>query len=363
MSEYFSGRVFRFACSTRLPDYFSDAFFIGMGDIEQNRRNLKKYTDGLASVWEVDVVEFANAPKREPAILYRRYISTTVAAPDFVAGYFDGSAKMPNGSQARADGKETGGFAGWGSRESRIRWLEIDSLARGGDKDDPWFDVDLSYERFAARVLTAVPGGYDETVWFMSAGYEVDPEPMLLASVDSYVAELGGELVALDGPRPAIGDGGVHTGVVLSQVFRQATGPEDFEARIVSLEAWGAGAASPKMHAGESAGEQVQLVVELHVPLTPTSGLGEDEYPFPWIDEIMEEILALDEDGDAWMFDDGEEDKGEYVFFIAAKTEGAGLAVVARLATMPGLPTGAYAMVSSSDAAAFGLGRRVELSY
>jgi hypothetical protein len=104
-----------------------------------------------------------------------------------------------------------------------------------------------------------------------------------------------------------------------------------------------------------------QLVVELHVPLTPTPGLGEDEYPFPWIDEIMDEVLALDEAGDAWMFDDGEEDKGEYVFFIAANTEDAGFAVAARLAAMPGLPTGIYATVSSSDVQEFGFGRRVDL--
>jgi hypothetical protein len=40
-----------------------------------------------------------------------------------------------------------------------------------------------------------------------------------------------------------------------------------------------------------------QLVVELHVPLTPTPGLGEDEYQFPWIDQIMDEVLALDDAG------------------------------------------------------------------
>ncbi len=35
-------------------------------------------------------------------------------------------------------------------------------------------------------------------------------------------------------------------------------------------------------------------IVEIHVPLTPTPGLGEDDYPYPWIDDIEDYLAQLD---------------------------------------------------------------------
>jgi hypothetical protein len=106
-----------------------------------------------------------------------------------------------------------------------------------------------------------------------------------------------------------------------------------------------------------------ELVVEIHVPLTPDPSVAEGEYPFPWIDIVMDYLFAL-EDGDsgASMHDDGEEWNGEYVFFIDGTTEEKLLEVAADIAKIPGVPLGVYATVSDSEPEDFGLGRRIDLS-
>jgi hypothetical protein len=106
------------------------------------------------------------------------------------------------------------------------------------------------------------------------------------------------------------------------------------------------------------------LIVEVHVPLTLPKDLEEGEYPFPWIDEVDEYLAGLDDDPaaeGAAVYDDGEEWGDDYVFFLHGASETALLAVATRIARMPGIPAGAYAMVTDSDAGEFGLGTRVEL--
>jgi hypothetical protein len=83
-------------------------------------------------------------------------------------------------------------------------------------------------------------------------------------------------------------------------------------------------------------------VVEIHVPLTPLIGLPEGEDPFPWIDEVMDYITEVDERGEAALYDL--------------------LTVAARIADLPGVPAGVYAMVTDDEAEEFGQGRRVDLS-
>ncbi len=107
-----------------------------------------------------------------------------------------------------------------------------------------------------------------------------------------------------------------------------------------------------------------ELVVEIHVPLTLPKELEDGEYPFPWIDDVMEFLAELEDDpraGGAAMYDDGEEWEGDYVFFISGASEESLVAVARRIAQLPGVPTGTFAMVTDADAEEIGLGTRVEL--
>jgi hypothetical protein len=70
-------------------------------------------------------------------------------------------------------------------------------------------------------------------------------------------------------------------------------------------------------------------VVEIHVPLMPVPGLGEDDYAFPWIEDVEEFLAGLEE---AEEFDSGEEWGEFYVFFVAGAPEEVLLAVAARVA-------------------------------
>ncbi|MBO3747578.1 hypothetical protein J5X84_15990 [Streptosporangiaceae bacterium NEAU-GS5] len=102
-------------------------------------------------------------------------------------------------------------------------------------------------------------------------------------------------------------------------------------------------------------------VVELHVPLHPTPGRAETDYPFPWIDEIEVFLFELEQEGEVAIFDDGEEFEGAYVFFLTGADETGLLAVASRASCLDGVPMGAFAMVTDDEAAEFGRGRRVDL--
>ncbi|MBE4737568.1 hypothetical protein HW845_22245 [Streptomyces sp. ND05-3B] len=103
------------------------------------------------------------------------------------------------------------------------------------------------------------------------------------------------------------------------------------------------------------------MVVEIHVPLLPTPDLSDGSYPFPWIEEVEDFLSDLEDQGDVEVFDEGEEDGDVYVFFVTGAGERDLLAVASRVATLPGVPAGAIAVVSNDEAEGFGLGRRVAL--
>ena len=104
------------------------------------------------------------------------------------------------------------------------------------------------------------------------------------------------------------------------------------------------------------------VVVEIHVPLTPLIGLPEGEDPFPWIDEIMDYITEVDERGEAALYDDGGEFGEVYVFLINAASEAQLLNVAARIADLPGVPAGVFAMVTDDEAEELGQGTRIDVS-
>jgi hypothetical protein len=72
-------------------------------------------------------------------------------------------------------------------------------------------------------------------------------------------------------------------------------------------------------------------------------------------------LVGLEEQGEAEVFDDGEEDAEASVFFVTGADEEDLLAVASRVAALPGVPAAAFAVVSDGEAEEFGLGRRVAL--
>ncbi|MGW7360829.1 hypothetical protein ACWGI0_30450 [Streptomyces sp. NPDC054802] len=103
------------------------------------------------------------------------------------------------------------------------------------------------------------------------------------------------------------------------------------------------------------------MVVEVHVPLPPMPGLPDGSHPFPWIEEVEDLLSDLEDQGEVEVFDDGEEAEDVYVFFLTGASEEALLAAASRVATLPGVPAGAFAVVSDDEAEEFGQGRRVIL--
>ncbi|MFD1661152.1 hypothetical protein ACFSL4_23845 [Streptomyces caeni] len=102
----------------------------------------------------------------------------------------------------------------------------------------------------------------------------------------------------------------------------------------------------------------MDIIVEIHVPLREAPGTAEDSYAFPWIDQV-EDFLAEQEVVE--VHDEGEEHGEAYVFFIAGAAEADLLAVASRVARVPGVPSGVFAMVTNDEAEEIGLGRRVDL--
>lgn len=103
------------------------------------------------------------------------------------------------------------------------------------------------------------------------------------------------------------------------------------------------------------------MIVEIHVPLSPSPNVPEGTYPHPWIEQVEDFLAACEEEGGVAVFDDGEEDAEAYIFFVTGAGEEDLLAVASRVATLPGMPTGAFAVVSDDEAEEFGRGRRVTL--
>jgi hypothetical protein len=96
-------------------------------------------------------------------------------------------------------------------------------------------------------------------------------------------------------------------------------------------------------------------LVEIHVPFG-----GEEPAP-EWIDRVEEHLVGAEGRGELEVYDDGEEFGDVYVFFVTGASEDDLLSAAAEVATLPGVPPGAFAHVSDVDAGQFGLGRRIEL--
>ena len=94
------------------------------------------------------------------------------------------------------------------------------------------------------------------------------------------------------------------------------------------------------------------LMVEIHFPMT-----ADDE----WIDDVGDFMIDLEEELGVQEFDDGEESGDAYVFFLAGGNERKLLAAASRVATREGVPAGAFAMVTDTNAPRVGMGRRVAL--
>jgi hypothetical protein len=93
-------------------------------------------------------------------------------------------------------------------------------------------------------------------------------------------------------------------------------------------------------------------LVEIHFPMT-----ADDE----WIDDVGDFMIDLEEELGIEEYDDGEEYGDAYIFFIAGANERTLLKAASRVATRDGVPAGAFAMVTDTQAPQFGMGRRVQL--
>ncbi len=110
--------------------------------------------------------------------------------------------------------------------------------------------------------------------------------------------------------------------------------------------------------------DESDLVVEIHVPLPVLreGELGPDDDPYPWIDDVMNYLDDVDDRGEATIIDEGEEFDGAFVFSVADAPEQTLLAVATRVASIAGVPTGVFAVITDDLAEGFGMGRRVELT-
>ncbi len=91
------------------------------------------------------------------------------------------------------------------------------------------------------------------------------------------------------------------------------------------------------------------------------AGLPDDAYPFPWIRVVDDFLAGLEESGEIEVFDEGEEVGRVYAFFITGAKLDHLLGVAARVAALPVVPAGAFAVVTDDDAEEIGRGRRVKL--
>ena len=104
------------------------------------------------------------------------------------------------------------------------------------------------------------------------------------------------------------------------------------------------------------------LVVEIHIPLTPDRNAQEGENPFPWIDDVSEFIAEIEESGDAFIVEEGDEFEGAYVIVITGADESTLLNIATKAANLPGVPTGVFAVVTDDEAEELGQGRREDIS-
>jgi hypothetical protein len=94
------------------------------------------------------------------------------------------------------------------------------------------------------------------------------------------------------------------------------------------------------------------LMVEIHFPMT-----ADDE----WIDDVGDFLIDLEDELGIEEVEDGEESGETYIFFIAGGSERRLLEAASRVATREGVPPGAFAMITDTNAPRVGMGRQVRL--
>jgi len=104
-----------------------------------------------------------------------------------------------------------------------------------------------------------------------------------------------------------------------------------------------------------------ETVVEIHVPLVSPAGLPADAFPFPWMRVVEDFLEDLDRGGEIEVFDEAEELGRFYIFFISGAPTEQLLQVAGKVAALPVVPSGAFAVVSDDEAEEMGRGRRVPL--
>lgn len=107
-----------------------------------------------------------------------------------------------------------------------------------------------------------------------------------------------------------------------------------------------------------------QLIVEIHLPLVDTGVRSPDnpDFAYGWIFEVEEYLVTHEDGGGFEVYDDGEELGDEYLFFLTGADERTLVSVARDVARLPGVPKGAYAIVTDDEAGEMGVGRRAPLS-
>lgn len=90
-------------------------------------------------------------------------------------------------------------------------------------------------------------------------------------------------------------------------------------------------------------------IVELHVPMTPTPGVPEDEYQYPWIDDLQEAVTDLVDAGVLEEDDSAEQIDDDYVFYLTGTTEDRLVAAANRLSILDSVPAGSFAITPSGE--------------
>jgi len=123
----------------------------------------------------------------------------------------------------------------------------------------------------------------------------------------------------------------------------------------------GVARAQPRARYRRPMDENDELVVEIHIPLVAPA-VEVDDVLHPWIDEVLDYLDDVESRGEAVIIDEGEEFEGAYVFSVADAPERALLKIAGRIAELPGIPTGVFAVVTTEHAEELGRGRRLDLS-
>lgn len=241
-SSTFSGSVIRMAIqSDEDPDAVWESWFLSLLPERQRAETMLEqiFRKSKSKWWQVDAFDFVDVPKREPSMVYQRHIPTTEPAEAFTRDYFDAPYTLRPGFDPYARNPRGFDPAVRGSVESRARELAVNQLAVQASSDDPWYDVNVAYEHYAARSLLKVADGYLEAVWLFSTGKDANPAEVIETAVEKQALRSRSVALGIVGPYPANENATISTGMRLTRAFRKYPGGiDEFESKIVTLSAW-----------------------------------------------------------------------------------------------------------------------------